>query len=129
MLKSPSIPAENATAPLLVLGDLQGWQRAGRVLPQHDGLRFADPGDITACLLHIVAPKVVLSPLICTAYDVIDIALRLVDAGFSGAYRCIAEGGYDLSLIAQEVAQAAPALNFAIIQMDGDGIVITATGR
>ena len=109
---------------MLVIGDVSGWRRAGQLLPDGDGLRFADLADVTAGLLRCAAPQVVVSPLICAACDVIDIALRLSEAGFTGPYRCIGDTSYDLSMIAQEVAEAAPSLDFGIIEMNCDGSVL-----
>lgn len=114
---SYAAPNGASDAVLLIVGDIARWRRAGRKLPDLDGLVFAEMCDLTACLMHQVKPDIVVSPVIATGFDVVDLARFLHETGYLGQYRAISDGLPNLSIIRREVRQVAPRLDFSVIDV------------
>lgn len=100
---------------ILIVGDVTGWQREGRLPRMAAGLHFADLSDLTPGFLRRLAPQLVISALIATEFDALDVVAHLVAADFVGRYRCVADGMPDFALIRQEIALIAPDLDFGIL--------------
>jgi len=62
-----------------------------------------------------VEPDKVLSWLFCSAYDAYDVAHALVEAGFRGSYRAVAERLPDSESVAREIRGCFPGLDFGLI--------------
>ncbi len=69
---------------------------------------------LTADLLE--KTMVVLSPVFGGRFDAIDVAVRLVDHGYSGRYVAVAPQIADPSMVLREVAAFAPGLSFDIVE-------------
>lgn len=102
---------------MLVVGNTSRWQRAGKDLPQLNGFHFVDYREINSAVLARIRPDVVLSPLVCAGFDALEVAAHLSNAGFDGRYRAIADNVPHVDLICREVAYAAPALDFDILNI------------
>lgn len=107
---------------MLVVGDLRGWQRAGRPAPDLKGFHFADFSDVTAEMLAETQPDVVISALFAADFDVLDLARRLLDLGFKGRYRALSASLPNPSVIRSEVAAAAPGIDFDLFVFDETGM-------
>ncbi len=83
-------------------------------------LRFHD---ISAASLALHEPDVILSPLVSDAFDCIDLAHALAEAGFRGRYRAVAAHIPDPALVRREIRACAPGIDFDIILIrpHGDG--------
>ena len=99
----------------LVLGDLERWEARGRSLPEIDGTVFARVDQLSMEFMARTGPSVVLSPLIVRGADAIEIATRLIDAGFAGCYRVVAMALPDPGIVRHEVNAVAPELDFDLI--------------
>lgn len=75
-------------------------------------LRFHD---ISAATLSLHQPDVVLSPLVSEAFDCLDLAHALSEAGFRGRYRAVAAHIPDPGLVRREIRSMAPQIDFDII--------------
>lgn len=104
-------------AVVLIVGDVGRWRKAGRTLPALDGLTFAEMGDLTACMLHTIAPDVILSPAIGASFDAVEVARLLHSVAYLGRYRAISDGLPNLALIHREVRLVAPGLDFSIMDV------------
>ncbi|MBP1804298.1 hypothetical protein [Rubellimicrobium aerolatum] len=97
---------------ILVIGDLESWEREGRPVPRMDGFRFATFAKLTGPLLEETRPEMVLSPLMGDGFDAMDIARRLVEAGFQGRYRALTDDLPDSEAVREEIREIAPDLDF-----------------
>lgn len=104
-------------ATVLAVGDLQEWRRSGRDIPTDSKLAFADFASVTEDLFQVIAPTLVLSPLLARGFDCIDLAQVLHVIGFKGRYRAIAEVLPDPDIIRREIEVLCPGLDFDIIVM------------
>lgn len=93
------------------------WLRLGRAPPSITGFVFIDFADLTGCTIARVSPRIVLSPLVVGQHDAVDIARKLVQCGFTGLYRVVTDGLPRPDLVIAEVAQAAPGLDFAVLNL------------
>lgn len=103
---------------MLVVGDLDGWRRAGRGVPSLPGCHFVGFADVTAATLARVAPDVVLSALFAADFDALELARRLADLGFRGRYRALAAGLPSPGVIRAEIAAAAAEVDFDLFLLD-----------
>lgn len=109
----------HAGPPILVIGDLASWQASGRLPPKLDGFFFIDFHDLTPSMLAAHEPAVVLSSLFGKTFDALEVARRLVEAGFRGRYRVVVEAVPAPHMIRSEVKSVAPGLDFDILLMGG----------
>ena len=100
---------------ILVVGNVSQWQDAGRRLPVDADISFADFSDISADLLEILRPEIILSPLMCGTFDCLDLAQVLHEAGYRGRYRVMAPVLPDPDLIKAEIQGLCPSLDFCFI--------------
>jgi hypothetical protein len=100
---------------VLAVGDIEEWRRHGGDIPADSKLAFTDFGSVTAELFQVMAPTLVLSPLLARGFDCIDLAQVLHSLGYKGRYRAIAERLPDPAMIRCEIAGLCPNLDFDII--------------
>jgi hypothetical protein len=103
---------------ILVIGNLQSWQRDGRSVPALEGFRFAGFDELTADLLDGVLPDLVLSPLMGESFDALDVAQRLDALGYRGRYRALTNPLPEPDAIRSEVRAVAPGLDFELFVMN-----------
>lgn len=86
-------------------------------------LAFLAFHDVSAASLAVLAPDVVLSPLVADGFDCFDLAHALAEAGFRGRYRAAAVYIPDPGLVRREIRASFPDLDFDIIviRARGDG--------
>lgn len=104
-----------AQSRLLAVGDKTGWLSSQKGLPDSPSITYMSIEDITKCLLHELAPDLIVSPVLCRAFDCIDLSLLLSACEYQGAYRAV---GGDLprpQMIENEIRQLCPHLDFAIV--------------
>lgn len=106
---------------ILVVGNLDGWERQGRGVPDLAGFRFARFEDLDAALLDSVRPDMVLSALVTDGHDAVDVARRLAELGFKGRYRALAAALPNLHSVIDEVHEAAPGLDFDLFLISPEG--------
>lgn len=107
----------NGLASILALGDMREWRLCGGFLPSDTGIAFADFDELDAALLELVAPTLVVSPLLARGFDCTDVALRLYDLGYAGAYRALARPLPNPMLVVAEVRMLCPGLDFDIAEL------------
>lgn len=110
--------SENRQTPtVLAVGDIDEWRRHGGDLPADTRLAFTDFRSVTAELFEIMAPTLVLSPLLARGFDCIDLAQVLHGIGFRGRYRAVADLLPDPGMIRREIAGICPGLDFDVVMM------------
>ncbi|MCB1357913.1 MAG: hypothetical protein KDK53_15950 [Maritimibacter sp.] len=71
--------------------------------------------DVTRDALERIRPDVVFSSLVGPGFDCLDLAERLVAAGYRGKYRAVAPMVPDPHLVRREITDRFPALDFDLI--------------
>ena len=74
--------------------------------------RFAE---LTTELMELHRPDVVLSPLMSSGFDCVELAYRLVDSGFGGRYRAFAEDIPRPEMVKREIRRSFPGLDFDVL--------------
>ncbi len=106
--------AQSAPISVLAVGDPKEWKQSGKPL-QSGGMVFIAFEDVTEEVLAHYSPPVVVSPVLASNFDCIELALLLHNLGFSGEYRAMVNNLPKPELIAREVSQMCPRLSFSII--------------
>jgi hypothetical protein len=116
----PQVAAPSHLSTVLVVGNLESWQKSGRLVPNLPGFHFAAFKDVTSRLLHEVAPDLVLSALMGDDYDVIELARRLAMLDYLGRYRALTAHLPNPALVLNEVRAAAPQIDFDLFNLERD---------
>jgi hypothetical protein len=106
---------EPAYPNMLVIGGKASWTATRGALPQIDGVVFSHFRELTSTLLRDVSPDFVLSPLMDSEFDALDIAAELSRLGYRGRYRAVVASVPNPKAILNEVRQAFPFLDFDIL--------------
>lgn len=104
----------------LVIGDLKRWRAAGRDTMACSHFQFAGLDDLTAEVIAAFDPEIILSPLVGTSFDVLEVAEKLQQINFKGRYRAICTDIPDVEIIRSDVSQVAPDLDFDLFQVPSD---------
>lgn len=99
----------------VVIGDLDRWKTQGRITVDLQDFVFIDLVSLNAEVLDALQPEIILSPLFCHEFDVVDVATRLRELGFKGRYRAIWQTVPNAAIISTEVRGHAPGLDFDIV--------------
>lgn len=83
--------------------------------PALPGARFVDFDSLTREIMELHQPDVVLSPLMSSEFDCVELAHRLVSSGFGGRYRAFAEDIPRPDLVRREVRRSFPGLDFDLL--------------
>lgn len=103
---------------LLAVGEMSGWHMRGDGLPQDSAITFIEFRELTAELLEALTPDIILSPLMCSSFDCMDLAQMLEGLGFAGRYRAIDSQIPQPDLIRREVQDLCPQLDFDLVSID-----------
>ncbi|MEC7760541.1 MAG: hypothetical protein VX874_01355 [Pseudomonadota bacterium] len=79
------------------------------------GARFVDFDSLTREVMDLHQPDVVLSPLMSSDFDCVEVAHRLVSNGFGGRYRAFAEDIPRPDLVRREICRSFPGLDFDLL--------------
>ena len=101
----------------VVIGDLDRWKTEGRITLDLQEFEFIDLASLNEQTLASLQPDIILSPLFCYEFDVVDVATRLRDLGFKGRYRAIWQTVPNATIISTEVRRHAPGVDFDLLLM------------
>lgn len=102
---------------ILAVGEVSGWRERGHGLPMDSQITFVEFHDISLELFETVQPDLVLSPVMCSSFDCLDLAQALGSIGFSGRYRAMVGGMPNPELIRREILSHCPHLDFDLISI------------
>ena len=105
---------------LLVVGNIENWLGPDRELPQFKDTIFCAYKDLSLEILNKHQPSVILSPLVTSQYDVLELAVKLDQMNFSGRFRAITAPLPAPEIIMAEIRFECPALDFDLIVMQPD---------
>ena len=110
------VSTEKPQLVVLAVGEVSNWQKSGRSLPWESEIAFAEFREVSRELLETLTPDVVLSPLLCTSFDCLDLAQALHGFGYKGRYRVMVAGLPDPSIVLREARHLCPGLNIEFIE-------------
>lgn len=100
---------------VLAVGNRAEWEMDGNSLPG-SALAFAAFEDVTEAVIQEYDPAVIVSPILASNFDCIDLALLLHSLGYRGSYRAMATDLPRPELVVREVSQMCPRLDFDILE-------------
>jgi len=98
---------------MVVLGDLSDWNQP---TPACEGIYFHEVSELDATLLRCRQPDIIISPLFNRSADALEIALLLGKLSFRGRYLVIADQVPELSVVSQDLRDAAPQLDVQVVR-------------
>lgn len=110
----------NTYLSLLVVGDIKHWLGPDSKLPQFKDTIFCIYKDLSLDLLNRHQPDVILSPLVTSQYDVMELAIKLDQMNFAGRFRAITAPLPAPEIILSEIRFECPALDFDLIVVQPD---------
>jgi hypothetical protein len=99
----------------LLVGEYAHVQGAETLMPSTSAVFYLDFKDLSADVLRAVNPDLVISPVIGTTFDCLELADFLEKTAFSGRYRVVLENIPRPDIICREVRHTHPKLDFDVI--------------
>ena len=103
---------------ILAVGEMSGWSTRGEGLPLNSAITFIEFRELSTDVLERVRPDIVLSPLLCSSFDCMDLAQTLDALGFTGRYRAMSGQVPQPDLVRREIHACCPGLDFDLISID-----------
>lgn len=105
----------NRSKSILVVGNIGPWLNANNELPLIKDTVFCVFSDLTAAFVEHHCPDMILSPLVTSQFDVLELAIKLDQLGFEGSFRAICAPLPNPEVILADVRFECPALDFDLI--------------
>jgi len=113
--------SEPEPASVLAIGDIEQWQSSCGNMPAQDGVRFAALEDVDEALLSMMGPKLVVSPVVASSFDCLDVSSVLHDLGYGGSYRAVTRRLPNPDIVRREVRLLCPTLDFDVVTVGSKG--------
>lgn len=118
----PSRGPTAAETRILFVSHLPGWRGPGADVSRGrfgEDIGVVDFSAVDADLLSTFDPHFVVSPILTPGFDIIDVALRLWQLRYRGAYRILTDQPLpDPELVLREVRAQCPGLDIDLISRD-----------
>lgn len=105
---------------ILVVGNIEHFLANKRDLPEIADTVFCGINDLSAEFIAKYQPDVILSPLVTSKYDVIELAIKLEQLNYEGRFRAITAPLPNPDIIVSEIRFECPALDFDLIVLQPD---------
>lgn len=105
---------------ILVVGNTDQFLSAKPKLPACSDTLFCVISDLTPAFLEKHKPNVVLSPLVTSQHDILELAIVLDRLNFEGQFRVLVAPLPNPEVILSEVRFECPALDFDLITVQTD---------
>lgn len=112
-IESP--PKADDTLVVLAVGEVGVWHESGRSLPPEKFVTCVEFKNVCGDLLSSLQPDMVLSPVLCSGFDCVDLAHLLQRHGFSGRYRAVMPDTLNPCVVRDEVQASCPKIDFDIV--------------
>lgn len=99
----------------LLVGEYAHVQGAETLMPSTSAVFYLDFKDLSANVFRAINPDLVISPVIGTTFDCLELAEFLGGTEFSGRYRVVLEDIPRPDIICREVRSTHPMLDFDVI--------------
>jgi hypothetical protein len=116
-------PATLRNPSILAVGTNGQWLASGCRLPASGRVVAATFAELDERMLAIHEPDVVVSPVVTSRFDCIDIAQALTEIGFRGSYRAVTTGLPNPEIVRREVRALCSGIDFMVITVGTDGLV------
>lgn len=103
---------------ILVVGNVELLLSAEPKLPRSSDTIYCVIADLTKAFLEHHQPHIILSPLVTSQYDVMELAILLDRLNYTGRFRVLTAPLPDPSIILDEVCFECPALDFDLIYVE-----------
>lgn len=108
---------DSANFLMLVIGDIRIWKSAGRTLPEIENTHFCGFDDLNLEFLTQLNPDLILSSLMSSEFDLMDLVKRLDELDFVGRVRILTTPLPDVEIILSEVRFEHPCIDIDLIEM------------
>ena len=112
-------------ASILALGTLGQWLASCGTPPDIERLTFMGLAELTEESLAILDPDVILSPVISSAFDCVDVAVILEGLEYRGAYRAVTFPLPNPDIVRREVRSQCRGLDFDIVTVRSDCVLVS----
>ncbi len=102
---------------VLVVGNIDHRLVVDCGLPEISNTEFCTYDDLTAEFLLDRQPDIILSPLVATYFDVMELAIKLDQLDYEGRVRALTPPLPDPDLVRREIRFECPALDFDVIEV------------
>lgn len=99
----------------LLVGEYAHAQGAGRIMPTSSAVFYLDFKDLNADVFKAVNPDLVMSPVIASTFDCLELAQFLEQAGFAGQYRVMLDDIPRPEIICREIRHTHPKIDFDVV--------------
>lgn len=100
---------------IIFIGNTDGWMDSDTVLPKMANTKTCSIQDLTHAFFAEYRPDIVLSPLVTSQFDVLELAIKLDQLNFEGRFRAITAPLPAPEIILSEIRFECPALDFDLI--------------
>ena len=109
--------ADSRAASIVAIGDVDLWRTSCGSIPRYDNLHFCTLEALDRPIIELCRPELVVSPVVTSRFDCIDVANTLSRVGYAGAYRALARNLPNPGMICREVRGYFPTLDFDICEI------------
>jgi len=102
---------------ILVVGNIDQWISSGRDLPDIAQTEFCAYSNLSADLLAHLRPDIILCPLLCEQFDILDLVRVLDSLNYAGRIRAMSPPMPNPDIILREVQLEYPKLDFDLIEV------------
>jgi hypothetical protein len=116
VLKTKNLPSNMPVSShrMLTIGPMKNLNKLRNLLSPEEEIAIAY-GKLNAATLALHRPDIVVSPLLCDEFDILDIATRLVAVGYGGALIALTPPLPNVDAIAKEIRSQFRALEIFLI--------------
>ena len=105
---------------IVAVGAVDEWRKSFGQPTSYQHLHFADFSGLSAEILDVLKPELVVSPVVTPTFDCIDIGAALTRCDFQGSYRALSTNLPNPAIIRREVRSFFPRLDFDICEISDD---------
>ncbi len=100
---------------ILVVGNIEQLLTTVPEVQLGSGTVFCGINDLTPAFLELHKPQIIISPLVTSQYDVMELAVRLDQLDFVGRFRALTAPLPNPEIILGEIKFECPALDFGLL--------------
>ena len=108
---------------VLVVGNIEDFLAQKHKLPEIADTVFCEISDLDQEFMEAHKPDIILSPLVTSQFDVMELAITLDQLDFAGRFRAITAPLPNPELISTEIRFECPALDFDLIILQPNQIL------
>ena len=103
---------------VLAIGDMREWHRIKGDFDVSSQIAFADFPDLSSAMLSVLQPELIVSPLLTSTFDCIDLSTWLASVNYKGQYRALSFALPRPEIVIREIKTLCPDLDFDVVEME-----------